>query len=200
MCQELSYNMEIKFKSTKRSSKNYSDVQEHTWILDDQLDIDYVLSQPEFSKFKKAANIIGANNVPGFQISLTPEFKDECFVIYIVVKGGKVLKGGKSKNPLDLRSYSAGTEETWTMRGTCSETNYVWSQIFRESIKENDPIQFYGMIVPSVQFTFESFDSKLETHSVSPYEEEEKKLNALLNKLNNKKLIGEGKLLEIIKK
>jgi hypothetical protein len=56
------------------------------------------------------------------------------------------------------------------------------------------------MIVPSVQFTFESFDSKLETHSVSPYEEEEKKLNALLNKLNNKKLIGEGKLLEIIKK
>jgi len=192
--------MEIKFKTTKQASKNYSDVQEHTWILDNQLDIDYVLSQPEFLKFKKAATIVAADNVPGFQISLTPEFEDKSFVIYLLVKGGKVLKGGKSKNPLNLRSYSAGTEETWTMRGTCSQTNYVWSQIFRESIKDNYPVQFYGMIVPSDQYTFESFDGKIETKTTSPYEDEEKKLNALLNKLNGKKVIGEGKLLVPIKK
>jgi hypothetical protein len=56
------------------------------------------------------------------------------------------------------------------------------------------------MIVPSIKYTFESFDGKIETNFISPYEEEEKKLNALLNKLNGKKVIGEGKLLEPLKK
>jgi hypothetical protein len=35
---------------------------------------------------------------------------------------------------------------------------------------------------------------------ISPYEEEEKKLNHLLKKLNKKNLIGEGKLLDVYKK
>jgi hypothetical protein len=113
---------------------------------------------------------------------------------------GKVLKGGKSKNSLDMRSYAAGTEESWTMRGTPSVTNYVWSQIFRESLNTDCEVNFYGMIVPSVQMTYESFDGQIITESVSPYESEEKKMNALLNKLNGKKVIGEGKLLDPIKK
>jgi hypothetical protein len=192
----------ITFPTTVRESKNYDVITEHTWLLDNQLDIGYVLSLPEFSKFKKAADIVWADNVSGFQIRLTPEFKDKSFVIYIIVdkKSGKVLKAGKSKNPLNLRSYSAGTEETWTMRGTCSETNYVWSQIFRMSIKNNNPIEIYAMVVPSYECTFPSFDGKIETKLVSPYEEEEKKVNALLKKMNGGNLIGEGKLLVKLKK
>ena len=192
----------IIYNTTVRESKDYSNIREHIWDLDNQLDLEYLLSLPAFSRFKKAADIVWADNVPGFKIRLTPDFKDKSFIVYFIVdkKSGKVLKAGKSKNPLNLRSYSAGTEETWTMRGTCSETNYVWSQIFRRSIKDNNPIEIYAMVVPSHECSFESFDGKLETHSISPYEEEEKKLNALLNKLNGKKVIGEGKLLASIKK
>jgi hypothetical protein len=190
----------IKFNTTKRGSKNYESKQEHTWILDDQLNIDDVLSKPEFSKFKYAATIVESNNTSGYQIQLEPEFMNQSFIVYLVEKHGKVLKGGKSKNPLNNRSYSAGTEESWTMRGTCSETNYVWSQIFRESTKDGHPIKFYAMVVPSITMTYESFDGEMITEMVSPYESEEKKLNGLLNKMNGKKVIGEGKLMVQIKK
>jgi hypothetical protein len=191
----------IIYNTTVRESKDYSNIREHIWDLDNQLDLEYLLSLPAFSRFKKAADIVWADNVPGFKIRLTPDFKDKSFIVYFIVdkKSGKVLKAGKSKNPLNLRSYSAGTEETWTMRGTCSETNYVWSQIFRRSIKDNNPIEIYAMVVPSHECSFESFDGNIVTNIVSPYEEEEKKINALLKKLNGKNLIGEGNLLALNK-
>ena len=191
--------MEIKFKTTKRGSKNYEDTQEHTWVLDNQLNIEDVLSRPEFSKFKHAATIVKSDSASGYRIKLETEFIGQSFLIYVVEKCGKVLKGGKSKNTLDSRSYGAGTEETWTMKGTCSETNYVWSQIFRESIKDGCPIKFYAMAVPSTPITYLSLNGETITEIVSPYETEEKKLNKLLNDLNGKKVIGEGKLLQTIK-
>jgi hypothetical protein len=189
----------ISFKTTKPNSKEY-DYVDHTWFLDDQLNLEDVLSLPEFSKFQYCASIVESTSSAGFEIEVEENFKNQGFVIYLVSICGKVLKGGKSKNSLDMRSYAAGTEESWTMRGTPSVTNYVWSQIFRQSLKTDCKVKFYGMIVPSVQMTYESFDGQIITEIVSPYESEEKKLNALLNKLNGKKVIGEGKLLVPIKK
>jgi hypothetical protein len=189
----------ISFKTTKPNSKEYNYV-DHTWFLDEQLNLDDVLSLPEFSKFQYCASIVKSTSTSGFEIEVNENFKNQRFVIYLVSICGKVLKGGKSKNSLDMRSYAAGTEESWTMRGTPSVTNYVWSQIFRESLNTDCEVKFYGMIVPSVQMTYESFDGQIITESVSPYESEEKKMNALLNKLNGKKVIGEGKLLDPIKK
>jgi hypothetical protein len=190
--------MEIRFKTTKANSKKY-DYQEHIWTLDNQLNIDEVLELPSFSKFEYCASIINSNSAAGYEISLVDKFKEKSFVIYLTTIDGKVLKGGKSKNPLDTRSYGAGTEDSWTMRGTPSVTNYVWSQIFRESLISNYEVKFYGMIVPSLEMTYESFDGEIITEFVSPYESEEKKLNGLLTKLNGKKVIGEGKLLVPIK-
>ncbi|CAB4129828.1 hypothetical protein UFOVP117_119 [uncultured Caudovirales phage] len=190
------------FETTIRESKDYFNTREHIWDLDNQLDLKYILSLPAFSRFKKAADIVWADNVPGFKIRLTPDFKDKSYIVYLIVdkKSGKLLKGGKSKNPLNLRSYSAGTEETWTERGTCSETNYVWSQIFRRSIKDNNPIEIYAMVVPSIEYSFDSFDGNIVTKTISPYEEEEKKMNAFLKKLKGGNLIGEGDLLAKFKK
>jgi hypothetical protein len=186
----------IRFETTKRASKNYKDRTIHIWNLKNQLNIDYVLLHPFFSKFRHAATIVESDCKAGYKIKLEPEFVGKRFIIYIIEKHGKVLKGGKSKNSLDTRSYGAGTEETWTMRFTCSETNYVWSQIFIESIKDGYPIKFYAMVVPSISMSYESFDGEIITEMVSPYESEEKKMNKTLVKMNNGKLIGEGKLLQ----
>jgi len=191
--------MEIKFKTTKSNSKKY-DYEEHIWVIDNQLNIEDILKLPEFSKFKFCGSIKESSLASGYEISLVESFKNKNFVIYLTVKSGKILKGGKSKNSLDTRSYAAGTEESWTMRGSPSTTNYVWSQIFRESLKDGNEIKFYGMVVPSHKMTYESFDGKIITEMVSPYESEEKKLNALLKKLNGNNLIGEGKLLQQHKK
>ena len=191
--------MKINFKTTKPNSKEYN-YQNHEWFLEEQLNLDEILKNPQFQKFKYCGKIIASKSEAGYEIELASDFKGKSFVIYLIVKNGKILKGGKSKNPLDTRSYYAGTEESWTMRGTPSVTNYVWSQIFRESLKDGNPVSFYGYVVPSQTMQFESFDGKIVENVVSPYEEEEKKLNQLLNKLNGKKVIGEGKLLEKIKK
>lgn len=192
--------MKLKFKTTKANSKSYDNYQEHVWSLEDQLNLEDVLSTKEFSKFKHCGTVVKSDNAAGYTISLEESFVNKPFVIYIVTYRGKVLKGGKSKNSLDTRSYGAGTEESWTMKGTPSVTNYVWSQIFREVLNSDEQIKFYGVVVPSFVHTFESFDGEMVTKICSPYEEEEKKLNSLLNRLNGKKVIGEGKLLEPFKK
>jgi len=190
---------QIEFYTTQPGSKNY-DVKKHIWNIDNQLDIDSLLLLPEFSKFEICARIKKSNNSAGYEISVEDKFRDQNFVIYVITILGKVLKGGKSKNKLDKRSYSAGTEESWTDRGTPSVTNYVWSQIFRSCIEKEDEVIFYGMIAPSYEMTYESFDGQIMSKYISPYEEEEKKLNHLLKKLNKKNLIGEGKLLDVYKK
>ena len=190
--------MEIRFKTTKRNSKKY-EYQDHVWDIDNQLNIGDLLLMSEFSEFERCATVVKSDKSSGYEIKLEPKFVGKPFVVYMVVKCGKVLKGGKSKNSLDSRSYSAGTEESWTMRGTPSTTNYVWSQIFRQSLEDGCLIEFYGIIVPSSSVTYNSF-GKTKTKLISHYEEVEKDLNSLLNKLNGKKVIGEGNLLAEFKK
>ena len=191
----------IEFYTTKSGSGDFTNMKKHVWELDGQLNIDDLLKMKEFSNFKLAATIVEDSNTSGYKIKLEDFFVGKPFVIYLLVKDGKVLKGGKSKNTLDSRSYSAGTEESWTNRGTPSVTNYVWSQIFRESLKDGKPILFYGYVVPSYELTYPSFDGEVVTEMVcGHYETEELKLNHLLSKLNGRKVIGEGKLLELNKK
>jgi len=189
----------ILFQTTYRQSKNFTERRNHLWDLTNQLSTEDVLSKPEFSNFKFAGTIVWADNTCGFIIDLIDYFKNKPYIVYIISIYGKVLKGGKSKNPLNLRTYSAGTEETWTNRGTCSETNYIWSQVFRSVLKEGDVIEIYAYCAPTIQFPYDSFDGKLETRLISSYEEEEKKLNAKLKKMNGKNLIGEGNLLALYK-
>jgi len=188
----------IKFKTTKRESKTYEQ-NEHTWVIEHQLNLEDVLKLDAFKKFEHCGTVVKSNNAAGFEILLEPKFKKQKFVIYMITTMGKILKGGKSKNSLDTRSYAAGTEESWTERGTPSVTNYIWSQLFRQSLEDGVEVKFYGVICPSVIYNYESFDGQITTEYVSPYESEEKKLNTILNKLNGKKLIGEGKLLSQFK-
>ena len=185
---------EIKFQSTKPGSGVY-EYRKHVWDISESLDLYEVLSLPEFKNFEHCATIVQSNNAAGFVIQVEPKFVNQNFMIYMIETEDRILKGGKSKNSLDTRSYSAGTEESWTMRGTPSITNYTWSQIFRERLSKGIPIKFYGAICSSVDMTYTSVFGGTFTEKVSPYEKEEKRLNDKLNKLNGKKVIGEGKLL-----
>ena len=189
----------LTFLTTPSNSKSY-DYTEHTWVLDNQLKLNDVLKLPQFSKFKKCATIqLNNNSAAGYKINVIPEYSDKKFMLYLLVYTDPntnekyILKGGKSKNELKNRSYSAGTEESWTMRGTPTVTNYVWSQQFR---KYGNNFEFYGYAVPTIKHTYESFDGEMVTEIVGGhYETEEVKLNNLLKKLKGSNLIGEGALM-----
>jgi hypothetical protein len=186
----------IEFKTTKSGSGEYI-YESHEWDLNNQLRIKDILNLKEFSKFKYAGKISPADNSAGYTIDVNEEFRGKKFVLYLLVIDGYVLKGGKSKNSLESRSYPAGTEESWTLRGTPSVTNYIWSQIFRSRLKEGkQDVEFYAYVVPYVELEYESFDgSKVVEKVCGQYETEETKLNHLLKKLNKGiNLIGEGSL------
>jgi hypothetical protein len=125
---------------------------------------------------------------------MNEEFDKKKFVIYLLVIDGKIVKGGKSKNPLPLRTYGAGTEINWTMKGSPSETNYVYSQIFRSCLKKGIDVEFYCFAAPFEVKEYNVFGEK-KIYEYSPYEEYEKTLNSSLKKKLKKNLIGEGKLL-----
>jgi hypothetical protein len=193
-------NNKLHFVTTVNKSKDTDNLISHEWDLTEQLDINYVLKQEGFESYKKVAKIIrNNNNACGYEIKVDDNFKDKKFVLYLIVINGKVLKGGKSKGVLSKRSYTAGTERSWSVSGKASEPNYVYSQIFRQCLEDEVDVEFYGICVESIKQTRKFYGLDVEVE-FAPYEEKEQAQNSILNKLNGKKVIGEGNLLAQYKK
>jgi len=203
--------MKIYFQSTEKNSKEYN-YREHVWDLTNQLDRDEYFSKCPYD-FKYGGYLApwpdekdkGDKKTVGYKIMTTEEFKNAEQLLYIatatVNNKEKILKGGKVKGKLPSRTYSAGTEDNWTMRGTCSPTNYIYSQIFRMCIKEGIPIKFYIFVAPLSTVSWPSIFGGNKTCSISPYEEMEKDLNAHLKHcLGGKSPIGEGQLDVVLNK
>lgn len=189
----------IEFLVTNKGSKKY-DYRKIEWDLSSQLDIEEFLKENPQYKFVKAGKIIeNAKSTCGFKIKMIDDYDKKKFIIYLLVVDGKIVKGGKSKNPLPFRTYGAGTEINWTMKGTPSDTNYVYSQIFRSCLKKGMSVEFYCFAAPFEVKEYDVFGEK-KVYEYSPYEEYEKTLNASLKKKLGKNLIGEGKLLDSFKK
>lgn len=202
MCLEKTKNDDefmLEFQTTPKNSKEYS-YRSHKWDCKNQLDLVEYLKKTSYN-FKEGGWIQkNDTKTSGYEICVNDEFKDVSNIIYLVVIFGKIIKGGKSKNPLPQRTYGAGTEENWTMKGSPSDTNYVWSQIFRACIKKNIHIKFYIYKVDTKQVEYTTSEGGKKYIEISPYEEMEKDLNAHLKKLLGRPLIGEGKLLDFDKK
>ena len=190
--------MIIEFNTTEKFSRKY-DYTTMKWDLSEQLDINTFLAKYP-NLFIKAGRVAGdANKSCGYRLDVVDEWKDKSYVLYLVVVHGKILKGGKSKNPLPFRTYGAGTEENWTMKGTPSDTNYVYSQIFRQCVADNVEVEFYMMQCPVTTIEFDFLGVK-QVQEVSPYEEMEQVLNAALTEMLGRNPIGAGNLMEQHKK
>ena len=117
----------------------------------------------------------------GYKIKVEDKFKKSEQIVYIMTIslpcGEKIIKAGKSKNTLDKRSYSCGTEYQWTKAANCSETNYIYSQIFRKALKDNIRINFYIYPVPLTKASYMSPYGETKYIEISPYEEVEKEIN-----------------------
>jgi hypothetical protein len=188
----------LRFKTTKKGIGKF-DYIDMEWNLSNQIDVDEFLKNNPNFPFVKAGRIVkNTTNTSGYEIEVGPEWKDKKFVLYLLVIDGKIVKGGKSKNPLPQRTYGAGTEHNWTMKGSPSETNYVYSQIFRKCLEESRPVEFYCFQVPFVTDTQNVFGTEM-ILELSAYEEYESVLNKTLMNYLNRKPIGEGNLMEQFK-
>lgn len=134
----------------------------------------------------------------GYRIKVVDKFKISVQLVYLMTGvfscGEKIIKAGKSKNTLDKRSYSCGTEHQWTCAANCSETNYIYSQIFKQALKDNIKINFYIYPVPLTKVSYMSPSGETKYITISAYEQVEKEVNCHLQKFLGRKLIGEGKL------
>jgi hypothetical protein len=184
----------IEYETTNRKSKDFLTKNQHLWNISKQLRIEDLMSRKEFNNFEYAGKIISADTASKYKIITEPKFEDLIFLVYILVINGYVVKGGKCKSTLDTRSYSAGTEKSWTMTGEPSPTNYVFSQIFRAILPKGAKIEFYAY-VSNIQPVSDFFLGETRTSGVSQYESLEKYLKDYLDLHNNKKVIGEGNLL-----
>lgn len=192
-------NQILKFKTTKKRSGKF-DYTIMEWDLSNQLDVNEFLNQnPEF-QFQKVGKVVKNNNKTcGFEIQVLPEWKDKKFILYLLTVNDKILKGGKSKNPLPQRTYGAGTEINWTIKGSPSDTNYIYSQIFRQCLENGDNVEFYCLQAPYNTNKFDFFGKTMMIET-SPYEEMESVLNKKLVESLGRKPIGEGNLMEQFKK
>jgi hypothetical protein len=189
----------LEFQTMKKDKTGSN---KHIWNCKNQLDVKDFLEQTSYTFTDGGWIQKNDTNAPGFDICVTEEFQGVSNVIYMISIFGKILKGGKSKNPLPQRSYAAGTEKTW-IEGDPSKTNYVWSQIFRACIEKNIPVKFYIYAVKTIKVSYPLSNGGGENQGyLSHYEEIEKSLNAHLKsemKKKGGKPIGEGKLLALYK-
>lgn len=200
-------NFEIKFfttpKGNERKSGSYEDKKIHIWNLTNQLDLDSFMNETTLN-FEEGghieARIDEEDKIPEARVGykIVQYYPEKTNLVYLLTAKineiEKILKGGKIKGNLASRSYTAGTQEKWTTKGSPSPTNYIYSQIFRSCIKNNIELKFY---IHSAQITrvpypiSEGGEGYIE---ISPYEEIEKKLNSHLVKVLGRKPIGEGDL------
>tara|TARA_B100000902_G_C27054401_1_gene785793 strand:+ start:133 stop:729 length:597 start_codon:yes stop_codon:yes gene_type:complete len=185
--------MELKFKLSNKldTEYNYRDI---VWNIDNQIDVEDFLEVTHYP-FKKSGWIQeNTDRVCGYDICVTDEFKGKDRLLYLLVINGKILKGGKSKGVLKNRSYVAGTEQSWNITGQASPTNYVYSQLFRQCLKDGIEIEFYLFECPKVETPYNTSEGDIKTVVTSPYEQMETELNGHLRKYLGKKPIGDGDL------
>lgn len=108
-----------------------------------------LFSQEFGLSFERSVQVVeDPSVVAGYRlVSVNESLKDMENVIYAIVFEGKVLKIGKSKPRMQDRSYTAGTVKNW-LKGTPSDTNYVWSQIFRKYSGSKN-IEFWTIKAPA---------------------------------------------------
>ena len=187
--------MKLKFKTTDKKSREYK-YRESVWDLTKQLSVDEYLKVSKYPFVKGGWVEEKKESTCGYKICVNDEWKDKDKLLYLLVIDGKILKGGKSKNPLPKRTYGAGTEENWTMKGSPSDTNYIYSQIFRQCLEDNVSVEFYLFQAPKQLVKYPLSNGGYGEVMVSPYEEMEQSLNAHLMAKLGKKPIGEGNLFE----
>ena len=189
----------LTFQTTAKNAGAYN-YRKHAWDLSGQLDLqEYIKKSPWV--WELGGEVRGDDEVKaGYRIVPLGEWGTKPFVVYLMVINGKIIKGGKVKGPIQTRSYSAGTEENWTM-GTSdpSSTNYVFSQIFRMCVANNIPVQFWCHACETNTVTWtDAYGNEQITHS-SAYEEIESSLNQHLRETLGRHPIGDGGLLELKK-
>ena len=194
----------IEFQITKKNSGKF-EYHNIKWDFSKQISLEKYLEKCVYP-FEYGGKLVERNdeeNKPnekrvGYKIELIDKFKKSTQIIYLMtislLCGEKIIKAGKSKNSLENRSYSCGTEHQWTNAGNCSETNYIYSQLFRKALKDKIKIKFYIYCVPLTKATYISPYGDTKYIEISPYEEVEKEINLHLKKFLGRPLIGEGKL------
>ena len=187
----------LTFQATPKKLSGINDI-EFNWYLDQQLRIDDFLKITHYS-FQYGGWIEERKNASGYAICTTPEFKNKGQIIYLLTFRGFILKGGRSKNSLRKRSYPAGTVKTWINGGGsgCSDTNYIFSQIWRQCIKDGTIGDFKFYIYQAPLSTVKYMASTGETSSIeiSPYEAMETNLNEHLRTILGRNPVGDGDLL-----
>jgi hypothetical protein len=195
---------QIEFETTKKNSGKF-EYTKRTWDFNNQLELEEYLEHCKYP-FEYGATRVERNDEDhkpiekriGYKIKVEDKFKKSEQIVYLMTIclpcGEKIIKAGKSKNTLDKRSYSCGTEQQWTNAANCSETNYIYSQIFRKALKENIKIKFYIYPILSTKVSYMSPCGKMKDIEISPYEEVEKELNCNLKQFLGRPLIGEGNL------
>ena len=187
------------FQTTDKNEGAYN-YRKHVWDLSGQLDAKAYMEKSPWDDWELAAEVRGDDKVKaGYRIVPFGKWRTKPFVVYLMVINGKIIKGGKSKGPIQTRSYSAGTEEKWTMRGSPSPTNYIFSQIFRMCVANNIPVQFWchACEINTVKW-IDAYGNEQITQS-SAYEEIESSLNQHLRETLGRHPIGDGGLLELKK-
>jgi|21_taG_2_1085346.scaffolds.fasta_scaffold17220_1 hypothetical protein len=187
---------QLSFLVCERASGDVNTKRKVTWDYSNQLNVDDYLEQCNL-KFEKAGWVEKSSNVCGYSIKTTTEWVKRPRVLYLLVVDGKIFKGGKSKNSLPNRSYSAGTDKNWVNGANgCSPTNYAFSKIFLKCLEEGKKVDFYIHGCPMREELTKHADGTETIEITSQYEAMETNLNKHLRTVLGKKLIGDGKLFE----
>ena len=191
----------VHFQTTPKNSKEYV-YTEHSWDLNQQLKVEEFKERTCESWEKHGSVISAKDRAPGYKILVSNEHLGKTRLIYLMVIDGYIVKAGKVKEELDKRSYAAGTEKSWTVTGKASETNYVYSQIFRACLRQGIPVDFYCLECPKEEVSY-TYNGEIYKTFQSPYEDVEKRVTSHLQQLltdRDTSLIGERNLLEQHKK
>lgn len=134
------------------------------------------------ANFTKFATVVkDLNKSPGYSYKKYLTNQDKGWV-YIVSVDNKVVKIGQTDATLSSRfsSYQAGTRKN-REKGTCSVTNWYCSEVWREALNKDLPVEIYVYPVPTTITQVPVFGDTISVRNKHAYVFE----HALLNEYQN---------------
>jgi hypothetical protein len=165
----------MKTVQEKLEKKDYSNMRnyDNSWFIDDNLVYSDYKNEKFYDYLEYMVDVTICPISKKIKYNIFDEFKEDKFLVYIIVVDGKIVNFRNQYANLD----SADINKNWARTEKISKIKGLTKSFFKNCIENEFEIKFYGCKAEPIEYTYESFDGTIQKAIFSPYKKYQQILN-----------------------
>ena len=172
----------MKTKQETVEKKEYSNFRnyDNSWFINNNLVYSDYKNEDFYDSLPYMGDVTMCPISKKIKYNIFDEFKEDKFLIYIIVVDGRIVNFRNQYTNLDIEARN----KNWARSEEISKIKGLTKSFFKTCIENEYEIKFYGCKVEPIEFTYKSFDGTLQKKFVSPYKKFQQILNNIIGDLN----------------